>query len=85
MKKFQITSTKNPFFALSFDYEKIDVKRQMAFWSYLPRKRIVFRKFDLRIGFLDNRFERSKARACSVLSLVKEYEYICSFDGKKRR
>ena len=68
LKKVQVRSTKNPFFALSFEYEDLGLKGQTAFWSYLPRKRIVFRKSDLRIGFLDNRFERWNAIACSVSS-----------------
>jgi hypothetical protein len=65
----QVTSTKNPFFALSFGYEDTGLKGQTSFWSYIPRKRMVFQKSDLRIGFLDNRIERRKAQACSASSL----------------
>jgi hypothetical protein len=49
------------------------------------RKRIVFRKSDLRIEFLDNRIERIKAKACGASSFRKGVDHICSFDGLKRR
>jgi hypothetical protein len=39
MKQTQITSTKNPFYALSFGYEETGLKRQTAFWSYSSQKK----------------------------------------------
>jgi hypothetical protein len=82
----QVTSTKNPFYALSFDYEDTFIRKgKRSFGLNIPRKRMVFQKSDLRIEFVDNRIEQRKAQACSASSLGKVFDYICSFEGKKRR
>jgi hypothetical protein len=42
-------------------------------------------KIRLKSGLFDNRIERSKSKACSASSLGKVIDYICLFDGMKRR